>query len=126
MSDCDFSELDAFAHIAEEAVADLVRDVRRGVQDAADAGIREAQDNHPYVDRSFRLSGSAQATPVTGDDFDPEAEMTWPAPYARFVDKGTTRARPYPFTPQARGRAEAALDRAVETACDKLESKLGG
>lgn len=126
MSDVDFAEFYELAALAKAAIDEFVDDVRVAVAHAADEGVREAQTNHPYTDRTYRLTGTARATLAGGPRLEPEAEMMWPAPYAGFVDEGTTRSRPYPFTPQATGRAEAALDRAVELAADKLERKIGG
>lgn len=126
MSDVDFSAIDELTAVAKSAVDEFVDDVRVAVATAAEEGVREAQTNHPYTDRTYRLTGTARSTLTSGARLEPEAEMTWPAPYAGFVDEGTSRARPYPFTPQASGRAEAALERAVEVAADNLERKIGG
>lgn len=115
-------------------IADWERDNERGSDElehdtdnaaftAADAGIEEAQANHPYTDRTRNLTGSAHVEPA--DDGGPGADMVWPAEYADYVDKGTERSRPYPFTPQAEDRAQASLDRSLETAVDRFVKTAG-
>ncbi len=41
---------------------------------------------------------------------DVSALMQWPQPYASFVDQGTQRSKPYPFTPQAERSALETFD----------------
>lgn len=109
-------ELKIAAAHAEEDLRDELRTVSL---EAAESGIQEAQANHPYEDQTFRLSGSARAVPVRG-----EAEMRWPADYASHVDEGTSRARAYPFTPQATQRATAALEAGAERAVKRFIRKI--
>jgi len=40
------------------------------------------------------------------------------------VDAGTSRARAYPFTPQASQRAQASLERGTERAVVRFKDKL--
>lgn len=126
MGDVDFSELEGFIDRGGDAVADLVHDVREAVTHAAAEGVREAQGNHPYTDRTYRLTGTAYPTNTYGGDLFPEAEMVWPAEYAGYVDEGTTRARPYPFTPQAVRRADEVLEQDLDAALEKFVGKLLG
>lgn len=126
MSDTDFTEVEALLAEAKAAVDEFVNDLRVAVAHAAEEGVREAQVNHPYTDRTYRLTGTARATLAGGPRLEPEAEMRWPAPYAGYVDEGTSRARPYSFTPQAVRRADEVLERDVEAAVAKLAEKLGG
>lgn len=122
----DIHEFDAFADLGEAAAEEMRVEIWRAVQDAADEGIREAQTHHPYTDRTFQLSGTAQASRVRGSKFEPSADMVWPAPYAGYVDEGTSRSRPYPFTPQAEAKADEVLAHKVEHAIDRFVSRIGG
>ena len=111
--------------VADERLADGLRKVS---MKAAEAGILEARTDHPYTDRTFHLSGLGDG----GDDTnshatetdDGEAYMVWPVPYASFVDKGTSRSRPYPFTPQAEDKAAEVLQRETELMVDRVMTKL--
>lgn len=87
--------------------------------EAAAEGVREAQSNHPYTDRTHNLTGQSHAEQVDG-----EAEMVWPVAYAGFVDKGTSRAKPYPFTPQAEAVAEKVLAYGAEHVVDAALQKV--
>lgn len=93
---------------------------------AAEAGVSEAKRNHPYTDRTGDLTGEATVLKEFDSRGNTEAEMLWPENYASFVDKGTSRAKPYPFTPQAVERAEQALKSGVDISiahfADRIES----
>ena len=80
--------------------------------EAARVGVKEEQAEHPYTDRTRNLTDNAHVE-QTGDR---EAEMVWPEEYASFVDKGTSKSKPYPFTPIAEQRAESALARGTDVA----------
>jgi len=92
----------------------LKRDLHRATISAAERGIEEAQRNHPYTDRTTNLSelasGEDNATGEAG------SEMVWPMEYASFVDRGTRRNRPYPFTPQATKAATEELQARAQDA----------
>lgn len=98
--------LRALAADAAQLEADLDEDAYQ----AARAGVIEAQQNHPYTDRTQQLTNTAHAErgPERGT-----SEMVWEMDYASFVDRGTSRARPYPFTPQAKEEAARVLDQRV-------------
>ncbi len=100
------------------AIEEARIELRGASLEASAAGIEEARANHPYTDRTGHLSGIGDGGGDTNSHAeqtpDGEAEMVWPVPYAGFVDNGTIRSRPYPFTPQARQRAEAELQRKTE------------
>jgi hypothetical protein len=87
--------------------------------EAAREGVREAQSNHPYTDRTHDLTDAAHAE-RTGEDI----EMVWPAEYAGFVDRGTKRSKPYPFTPQAEATAEKVLAYGAEHVVDTAIGKV--
>lgn len=116
----------ALEGVAEEAVTELLNDVALAVRNAAEEGVREATVNHPYTDRTYRLSTTARASAMSRGKFEKEVDMVWPAPYAGFVDEGTSRSKAYPFTPQASAKAEETLERDVDAAVDKFVRKLGG
>lgn len=95
----------AFAGGARELRDDLAKDAYRAARD----GIARAKADHPYTDRTGQLTGTAtvEITRVNGDV---SALMQWPQPYASFVDQGTQRSKPYPFTPQAERSALETFD----------------
>jgi hypothetical protein len=112
-------------------IAHLEADLREATLDAAAAGVKAAQREHSYTDhrdpkRSHHYRGSlgltdtahAEQPRVGGLRAGIEAIMAWPAPYAVFVDKGTSRARAYPFTPTAEQAAKASLDTGVRRALE--------
>lgn len=116
----------------------LEADLRHGVLLAAAAGVAEAQQNHTYQDhrdpkRSHReggdlgLTDTAHAELVEGGSLESgiEAEMVWPAGYASYVDKGTSRARAFPFTAQAEKVAEEKLEENVDRAVDTFAATIG-
>ena len=105
------------------AVHELDEDLGQACLDGADAGVAEMQANHPYTDRSYRLSGEMHAEPVD-ENGKRHAEMVIPAPYASYVDRGTSHAKPYPFTPQGEKAAEDKLHELAEKAVAEFCAKL--
>ena len=105
--------------------ATLTTNLGRGAMKAAGEGVAEAKANHPYTDRTGDLTASSHVNPLSGGD----AEMVWPMPYAGYVDEGTSRSRPYPYTPGAVKVAGEALDansdKAAQAICDAMTSKYG-
>lgn len=125
----------AFRRRVDAALSRLHVNLRGGVLDAAKQGINEAKRNHPYTDRTGTLSGyresedggATSAEQVDGlPDGEEAADMVWPPDYASFVDKGTSRSRAYPYTPQAREHAEKALQRNTERAVESFERTFRG
>lgn len=131
-----------FESTIRQKIAEFRLDLREAALEAARAGIEEARRNHPYQDRTGVLSGyqgtdspeyrgpstgkqSATAAYQVRDAGEEAAEMVWPAFYASFVDKGTGKSRPYPFTPQAERVAEETLKKNVERSIEKLAAKVG-
>lgn len=90
---------------------------------AAREGVRAAQQDHPYTDRTMDLTQTAKAE--RGRPGSGEAVMVWEMPYAGFVDEGTSRAKPYPFTPIARREAARVMPRYVAEAVTALARRLG-
>ena len=106
---------------AWSAAVDRTRDgLREASLTAAAEGVREAQGNHPYTDRTYHLTGDSHADQTD----DGEAEMVWPVLYASYVDRGTSRSRPYPYTPQAEDVAALVLGREAERVLDTILGRL--
>lgn len=105
-------------------VDELESDLRDASREAATAGVQEAQNNHPYTDRTYQLTETAHVEPYKDVDGAGVADMVWSKDYASFVDKGTSRSGPYPFTPQASERAESSLERGAEVAVAKAADRM--
>lgn len=105
--------------------ATLDTNLGRGAMKAAGEGVAEAKANHPYTDRTGDLTASSHVNPKSGDD----AEMVWPMGYAGYVDEGTTRSKPYPYTPgavvKATSELEANSDKAAQDLCSAITGKYG-
>jgi hypothetical protein len=104
----------------ETANVRITTGLRGACLEAAAAGVEEARGNHPYQDQTYSLTGDAHAEQV-----EDEAEMVWPVRYASYVDEGTRKNRPYPFTPQAEAKASEVLEReanaVIEAALESLK-----
>lgn len=114
----DVSGLERVLREAETALADDLH--RAGVQAAKD-GVALARASHPYEDRTGDLTGEAH---VEEDHTTGGGLMTWPVDYASYVDKGTSRARAYPFTPKAIKLAAVMLREGVNEAIAKFRRVL--
>ena len=90
-------------------VTTLRGNLARETHRAAKAGVRAAKDTHPYTDRTGQLTGTATVEMLTVNG-EATALMQWPMTYASFVNLGTRRARPYPFTPHAERTTESLLE----------------
>ena len=110
----DVDGLDALEREAATAERTLERDLVRAGFEAAKAGVEQAQTHHRYQDRTHHLT--ATSGPVADGD---DAEMTWPMPYAGYVD-----ATRFNFTNVARTRAEAALRIEAEKAAVAFARKV--
>lgn len=99
--------LDEWMQGVKAAVDDLEADLERSAYSAAEDGIVRAQQDHPYTDQTGDLTETAHAE--RGHERG-TADMVWPQPYAGYVDRGTSRAKAYPFTPQAQEAAAASLE----------------
>jgi hypothetical protein len=114
-------ELEGLAELAHTLDASrLTTRVTHVVREAAALGIEAAQTHHDYTDRTYKLTGDATTEIISADPYDPEFEMVWPVPYAGFVDEGTKRSKPYPFTPIAKAAAQGALEINGDTAVDEF------
>ena len=113
--------LDGFEHATNDALDELDADLDKAGLEAAKGGVDAAKNYHPYTDRTGELTGNAHAEPDLAHG---GGMMVWPEPYAGFVDEGTSRARPYPFTPLAEQVAERDLEHLTAQAVDKFKAKL--
>lgn len=113
-------DLERFLHEVDVEVAELGDDLDREALEAAREGVEAAQQNHPYTDRTQNLTNTAHAERTERGT----AAMVWPMDYASFVDKGTSRARPFPFTPIAERAAAEALNRRVTAAVLRFLTRM--
>jgi hypothetical protein len=137
--DVTIAGLEQFKARVRIAYSELEANLRAAALESAAAGVKAAQESHPYQDhrepgKSYQTRGAIGLTdtsraeqPAAGSlsrGF--EAFMRWPAPYAGYVDKGTSRSAPYPFTPTAERQAEYALTSYVERALANFRHSMGG
>lgn len=103
------------------ATEELSSDLHRAGVAAAEGGVAAAKERHPYEDRTGDLTGEARAIP---NEAIGGADMTWPEDYASYVDEGTSRAKPYPFTPLATQVADRDLEHGAREAVEKFKRAL--
>ena len=116
------AEIEGLAELEVEwqaGCAQLDRDLETASFQAAKDGVESMKDSHPYTDRTGNLTGSMNANALAVG-----AEMRVEMPYAGFVDKGTSRNRPYPFTPLAERTAENSLNVRAAFAAEDLAAKM--
>jgi hypothetical protein len=110
----DIDGLDALEREAAAAERTLERDLARASFSAAEAGVEQSRATHRYQDDTYQLTNTAGAVSV-----DDEADMTWPMPYAGYVD-----ATRFNFTNVATRRAEAVLQKETEAAAKTFTRTL--
>ena len=110
-----------FEEAYRRAEDELATGLDSAAKEAAQEGVDAAKAQHPYRDRTHNLTDQAHVEPsaVRGDHF-----MTWPMEYASYVDQGTSRANPYPFTPLAEQAADRGLDHHARAAVDRFCTKI--
>lgn len=81
---------------------------------AAEAGAAEAKRVGPFRDRTHNLRTRIVARLVRSSGRNVTWEILSPMFYSKFVDGGTSRARPYPFMGPAFIKAEQVLWREME------------
>lgn len=114
-------DVESFEALVNSALHDLTEELHHAGMDAAEQGVLAAKQEHPYTDRTGDLTGNAHAEEDLAQG---GGIMTWPEDYASYVDKGTSRARPYPFTPRAQSAAEFALEAKTQEAIDRFVARL--
>lgn len=72
-----------------EGQAQRVLSSHRAVEVAAVEGVAQAKARRRYKDRTGNLTAKALGRAVQATATGGLAEMTWPVPYASFVDEGT-------------------------------------
>lgn len=117
---CDI-DVSGLERAAREAEAGLAHDLHRAGVEAAQHGVALAKASHPYTDRTGALTGEAHVEEehTTGGGL-----MTWPVDYASYVDKGTSRARAFPFTKRAEKLAAVMLNEYVNAAIARFRARL--
>lgn len=115
---------EAFAQGIASAASELEADLLEGSYDAAKYGVTSMQENHPYQDRTTRLTNDMHVEGATAPDGMPEAEIVVPAEYAKYVDEGTSRAQPYPFMSLGEHAAGEALETNTARAVERFSTKV--
>ena len=107
--------LEEFKRSCEEARRELDAGLYSAVKEAAEAGAKEARDNHPYRNRTGMLERNTVALMLREGFNNYEGEIFANREYASYVNDGTSRSRPYPFMPQAEAKARQVFDRIVDS-----------
>lgn len=105
----------------QSAWVQLERDLADGNYKAATAGVVEAQQDHPYTDRTQQLTNTAHPSREPGG----MASMNWPMFYAVFVNYGTSRSKPYPFVPIAKRKAAEDVRFHAKRAIASFAARIG-
>lgn len=113
-------DLGALQHAWSAARRELEDDLDHVGIEAAQGGVDAATANHPYEDQTGDLTGHAHVEP------DPRGGgiMVWPDDYASYVDEGTSRSNPYPFTPLALQVADRDLEEGAKHALARFIAKV--
>lgn len=136
MSDftCDIDGMDDLVKDLADATKQLNRDLSEAALDAAAGAMRAFQGSHPYQDRTYGLTGDSHVEQDSASGRDASGRFTgvrgaalvWPAPYASFVDEGTSRSKAYPFRERTEKNAEQRFADLSLKAVDKFVKKVGG
>lgn len=115
----DLEGVDDFALDLSAATDYLGDDLRNAVLQSGDAAIAAMQGDHPYTDRTFLLSGGMRCR-LFGRNTKTmaEAAVTFLAPYAGYVNDGTSKSKPYPFIPIGMATARDELETLCVDALD--------
>lgn len=112
------SDPDEWFATVSRAWQQLAVDLVHGNFVAARAGVWEAQQDHPYTDRTQNLTNTAH--PQYNVNEKGHAAMVWPMEYASYVDGGTSRNKAYPFVPTATRAAKEELRQQVNGALERF------
>lgn len=118
-----FTDLDGDWYRAYD---ELSNDLEYATVQAGEAGIEEMQRNHPYTDRTYQLSGGMHITDGERTRMRCTKYIDFLAPYARYVNDGTAKSRPYPFLPQGVEAAQKRLDECMQQSLDHFCRVLAG
>lgn len=125
MFEFELEGVDELAGDLSAAIDDFGTDLREAVMRAGESAVQEMQQNHPYQDQTQRLTGGMQCRQGRQTRYTAQAEVTFEAPYAKYVNDGTVKSRAYPFLPQGMRAAELELERCVDTAIGLFCTTLG-
>jgi HK97 gp10 family phage protein len=97
---------------------------RRGVAFGVELGAAEAHHKHPFQNRTGRLEASIDGR-VTGSNEDgTQGVIEATAPYAGFVNDGTSKTKAYPFMPIAEKACEKTLIEEINAGIDDAQRIL--
>lgn len=122
----DFIGLERAEVEMNDAYEHLVQDLDFMAQQGAEAAIDEMQQNHPYEDQTYQLSGGMYVTDGDRSRTRCTKYVDFLAPYAGFVNDGTSHSRAYPFVPQGVVAGQRKLDACAEQVLDRFCTKFGG
>jgi hypothetical protein len=108
-----------------EACGEIAEDLAHAVKTAVDAGAKHSQHDHHYQDHTYHLTDTTEGKLESHDRDGAVGVIVWPTDYASYVDKGTSRSRPYPFADKAEKVADEVLEREVAAMVARVESKMG-
>lgn len=113
------------AAAGSEALDFLSQALPQACVDAGDAAVSAMQLSHPYQDRTYRLSGGMRCRLGRRTRWAALANVTFNAPYAGYVNDGTSRSRAYPFLPIGEAAAAPVLEDRMSRALDIYCKMIG-
>lgn len=113
---CTLEGFEGFENDWNVAIEEFARDLDRCVMLPAQAAVTAMKSSHPYTDRTWLLTNTMDAVPGRRSHWQAEADVIFGAPYAKFVNDGTVKSRPYPFIPIGLRAAGPKLEDCVEDA----------
>lgn len=122
---CLFEGVDALEIATEVAREHISRDLGTSVLEAADEAIREMRTAHSYTDRTYRLTDT-MTRKLRSTRNTATATITFGAPYAKFVNDGTKKSKPYPFVPGGLVVAEKVLEHSIEGVIERACRGMAG
>lgn len=102
----------------------LVPHLVTAVKVASDAGAAEARARHPYMDRTGDLTRSTEGDEPVVRGRSVEGGISADEDYASYVDRGTSRAKAYPFMIFAESEAKKVLPVEAEKAAEAFAEKM--
>jgi hypothetical protein len=120
----DLEGVDEFSFDVGTALSYLSQDIHEAVVAAGEDAVIAMQQRHPYQDRTQFLTGGMYCRPFGRNTrLRAEAAVLFQAPYAKFVNDGTAKSKPYPFIPTGERAADISLRKrclnALGTFCRK-------
>lgn len=106
----DLEGVDELSADLNSAYSYLSQDLQTAVLQAGDDAVTAMQVDHPYTDRTQMLTGGMYCKPFgRNTKTRAEAVVMFKAPYAKFVNDGTSKSKPYPFIPVGMAAARDSL-----------------